>query len=465
MIYFYKKHPTCIIIALWLLITPSIVNSQVAPEISYSKNTIALNEEFFISFLIKKQKLKTFPNFPDIPDFVKTKTSVNQSKSETVVIQSYRPLKKGIFDLENNVIFLNNKSFDLKNTQIKVIEKNAKIPLIIENTSPPNYKTVFDHCELKLEVDKVECFKTESILLKLLLLVHKDNQANLNFFNLKNQLVSITNQVKPNNCWIQDLTDLNEIKLDTNIASSNIKSKYILYQCYINPTKAKNFNIPQLKFQLIKYDFYKSSTEIWWKDTIVTLYSSPIEIKVKNTPKEIENIWTAGEYQLNEELSKKEHYINQAIELKLSISHHGITGLLPSFKTIENKKFNIFVPSEMENMVFKHNNYIGKKTFNYTIIPRVTGEIELSKYFYWIFYNTKTYQVDTLRPSSVIHIASLPNHYSKNEQKYNIKEWEGLLKKSSHKIQNLEQNPLLKWVSNILILLMLIITLYIIFKK
>lgn len=447
-----------------LIACNTFLYAQQTVNVTYSADEIALNEVFLITLTVNGDKVKQVSNFPEIADFAKSNTTYSKEKKQYFIKQYYKPRKKGTFELSDFYIAINQKKHFFKGRKLKVKSTNSKINTA---SSLPDvaYTEVKPHCELNIKLSKNVLFQTQSCLLTVSFQIREDNQVELNFIDLKEQLQAIANAVRPANTWVQDLSSLKEIRLDSSSKFNKQNPTYILYQGYISPIDTGAYRIPALKFKVLKYGVFKSPTEVRRKETVFLLTTDAVSFKALPMPSEIENYWVAGNFYLQEHLIRQKYMVNKAFNFSIIISQQGATGILPEPKLRDNKKFNIFAPQVTEKMQYINQQYVGSKSFRYTIVPKVEGTIDLADVFYWTYFNTTTQAIDTLKPRSKVQVVENKNNSTTAIDVDESGDWNELLNKSSHKIVNLEQDPRLKWVSNILIILMLIVTLYIILKK
>lgn len=450
----------------WLILSGStsecIAENKVS--ISYSDATLGLKDVFCITITVEGEKVKQVSNFPEIADVVKSTTLYSKEKKQYIIKQYYKPRKKGTFELADFTVAINQKSYYFKGITLKVTSKKGQIyspvnaPDVAYNESKP-------HCKLVIRLNKTSLWQSESILLTVGLQIYADNPAELNFVDLKEQLQGISNTVRPAKCWIQRLSSLKVIQQDTASKFNRSNPLYVLYEAYLSPMDTGFYTIPAIKFNMLKYDIFKTSLEVRRREKLYTLSTMPVRFRAMPLPLTLGNEWVAGLFNINESVPNGKFIARKAIDYKFTVSLKGTTGILPEPRILDNEKFDIFAPHVSEYMRKRNGDYWGSKTFQYTIVPKQEGLLELAPYIYWVYFNTSTRRVDTIRSIKKLSIGKNANKIEDNYVAEDRGDWDELFAKSNRKVYNLEQDPRLKWVSNVLIILMLFVTLYIILRK
>lgn len=449
-------------LVLWFGQLPSPAQDKATAVVTYSATRLSLRDVFVITVVIQNEKVKQVSNFPEIADFAKSTTAYLKEKKNYIIKQYYKPLRKGEFELNNFILTINKKVYSFKGAKLFVSSSKVSVtkPVIGPDVT---YEEVKAHCDLKILYSKNNLFQTESCLLTVALTVYEDNKAELNFIDLKDQLKIVAQLVKPSGVWSEDISNLKQVLIDS--TSSKKNTTYILYQGYISPIDTGKYRIPSIPFRLLKYSIFKSPLEIKRKESELKIYTLPVTINSKPLPAKVFGKWCAGQFSMNEKISSDKIVSNKAFNYTITISQKGLSGIIPAPIILDNKNFNIFAPVVEEKMYRNKANYIGTKSFQYTIVPRGVGSFNLSQCFFWVYYNVAKNTIDTLKPFVKIEVTkskeiSLPIYETEE-----AKDWNEIINKSSNKVLHLESDPRLKWVSNVLIILMLLITLYIILKK
>ena len=432
--------------------------------VTYSSPRLGLGEVFVVTVLVQNEKVKQVSTFPEIADFAKSTTTYAKDKKNYIIKQYYKPRKRGAFELGNFSLTINQKTHFFKG--IKLFVTNAKSTANTATIGPEViYQEVKEHCELNVNCSKVKLYQTESSLITVSLTVYDDNKAELNFIDLKEQLKKISSIVKPSGVWSEDISSLKEITIDSSISKKN--TTYLLYRGYVSPIDTGLLSIPAISFRLLKYQVFKSTLEIKRKEEELLLSTRPFKMNIKPfpIPMKADGQWCVGNFSLKEQLNTHQFFANKAFEITLNFSHLGLSGIIPEPIVIDNKNFNIFAPLVTEKMFQHKGNFIGSRSFQYTLVPKVAGTFNLADCFVWVYYNVATNSIDTLKPLTKITVLKGKESSPQANETEEAKDWNELIHKSSNKVLHLKSDPMLKWVSNVLIILMLLITLYIILKK
>src|SRR5690606_26044355 len=107
----------------------------------------------------------------------------------------------------------------------------------------------------------------------------------------------------------------------------------------------------------------------------------------------------------------------------------------------------------------------GTKTFDYFAVPQEPGSYALGDYISWIFFNTRTEKYDTLKSDIVLNITgeSLRNDFiSSNGSKGGIYDH---IASKSNQLQSRASFDMVKVIANVLIVAMLVLTGWLVFRK
>ena len=155
-----------------------------------------------------------------------------------------------------------------------------------------------------IQADKTEIWAGEGVNIIISFLVSDENQADLMFYDIGNQLASIVKKIKPQNCWEENfgIEEINARKVK--VGKKNY-TEYRIYQATLFPLVAKSFTIPSLKLNMLKSKGSGSFFGAPAGEEIKPFYSKPVTITVKDLPDHpLKGNVSVGVYSIEEKLLK-----------------------------------------------------------------------------------------------------------------------------------------------------------------
>jgi hypothetical protein len=441
-------------------------------KISLGKNTITLNEEFSILLTFSKNEKAAFKTFhysafPEIYDMVKVKTFYSEDKEAKVykILQTYKPLKLGVFKLDPFKFKINGEDIHSQGTTIKVnplLNKKEKIEPEIQKliTQEETYDIM-----LSFTSDKKEVFSGEGFTVTLALYIGENNTTKFNFINLYEQALKW--KINPSNC----LTDksspgiIEKPVFDTISIKDKLYKRLKLFQARFYPINTEPVKFSPLAFSLIKYQIAKTTNTFLWKAEETSLNSQALNITVKDLPAhQLKDKIAVGNFQLKEAISSTKLKTGTSFQYVFSIIGDGNMAIADAPKIKENDNFDFYSPEVREYVSMKSGKYLTTKTYQYNILPNEPGLFKMEDYFQWIYFNPTKKEYDTLRSRIPLNVTgeSQKNKYiSSSDPGSFYKDMD----KESNKLKNEEKDESIIFFANIIILFMLVTTAILILKR
>ena len=390
-------------------------------EIKIGKNNIALNEYFTITITVKNGQVKSYSGFPEIKGFVKRGVS-NQSSTNIIngrmsqefsLVQNYQAKQEGKYTLQPFEIAINGVAIPSNGTTIIVgparqrQQTNHWDPFAdffgrSRNNQPQEFIEVKDDAFFAVSTDKKEVFAGEGFNVSIAFYVAETNRAQMDFHDLTTQLNSVIKKVKPTGCWEENF-EIQEIKPETIKIGNKLYTKYELYSSTFYPLNDNEINIPSVAWKMVKYKVAKQRSffgQSHQKD-FKTYYSKKTKIKVKSLPDHpLKDQVAVGSYKFLEGVSKDTFETGESFNYQFSIAGEGNISAIKAPNVKENSGIQIYDPNEMQNISRSNGHVVGKKTFDYYIIPEEPGKYNMGNLFEWIYFNVKTEKFDTLRSNA-----------------------------------------------------------------
>jgi hypothetical protein len=393
-------------------------------KIEMGESEISLNQPFTISIVSNNEKIRTYDNFPDIPGFVKRGTSSSTSTNiingqvsfSQTTTQNYMPLKEGRFQVKPFTITVNGEPIRSKGITVTVgppqqVQSNPFNYDPFEDffgrrDEPKEFVDIKADAFFGLMTNKDEVYVGEGVTATLAFFVAAENRAEMEFYDLGNQLNEILKKMKPNNCWEENFS-IEQIEKEPVVINNRSYMQYKMYQGVFFPLSAEDIVFPSIELQMKKYlrsrrmSFFGNDGQ----EKIETFATKRKVVKVKELPPHpLRDQVAVGNYKLDETISSTSLNTGQAFNYNFKIVGEGnIAGLSEPFVK-EDKSFEFYSPNIKQNINRAGNRVTGAKTFSYHGIPNEPGNYDLKNYFSWIYFNPVKKAYDTLSSNLVLDV-------------------------------------------------------------
>lgn len=269
--------------------------------------------------------------------------------------------------------------------------------------------------------------------------------------------------------WVEELFRPNQLKFK-NVNINGVRYQVsTLYKAALFPITGSEYDIDPLKVKVklqkrrkrqSRDPFFDPFFESFFTETETKILRSPNrKINIKQFPNPIPDGFTGavGNFEINSSIDIDSVFVNEAITFKTSISGTGNLGLFTIPKIIFSDQIDQFPPTEkFEKNVFR-NELSGKMTWEYILVPRVSGKISIPP-IRIVYYNTDLNKWGTLESKSLIVPVRKANNSNYAEDPFSKKDLEFLEQDIRHIKQ---KNP--NWLdinrnNNISILIIYIIS-------
>ena len=213
--------------------------------------------------------------------------------------------------------------------------------------------------------------------------------------------------------WVEELFRPNQLKFK-NVNINGVRYQVsTLYKAALFPITGSEYDIDPLKVKVklqkrrkrqSRDPFFDPFFESFFTETETKILRSPNrKINIKPFPNPIPDGFTGavGNFEINTSIDIDSVFVNEAITFKISISGTGNLGLFTIPKIIFSDQIDQFPPTEkFEKNVFR-NELSGKMTWEYILVPRVSGKISIPP-IRIVYYNTDLNKWGTLESKSLI---------------------------------------------------------------
>lgn len=393
-------------------------------QLELGKTEIGQNENFVITLTVQNGKISGYTSFPDIPGFRKGSPSTSSStsvingqvSSSYSVVQYYSPSKQGTFKLPPFSMTVNGKQLSSRGATIRVgapVNQQAYDPFadfwgeaFKQDASEQEYHDVADDAFFAINVDKRQVYEGQSFVMDMAFYIAVTNQADLQFYQLPEQLERIVKAVKPRNAWEEQLR-IDTISPEYVSIRGKQYRKYKFYESAFFPLSPGTLQIPAEGLKMIKY--LQSSGSSFFganqKETFKVYESAPLSVVVKPLPDSpFKGRVPVGDYQLIEQLNPSQVKTGQNALLRLQVKGEGNIASINAPQVKETDLLTFYPPSTTQQVNFANGHVFGTKTFDYYIEPQEPGTYALKDFVSFPFFNTRTGQYEVLYPKGVLRV-------------------------------------------------------------
>lgn len=470
----------------WLIFVCYSAQSQDV-SIQLGQNEIAQNQYFTISVTVKNDRLKSYNGFPEINGFIKRGTSSSsttniingQISSSQRITQNYEPKAQGNFVLKPFSMEVNGETVQSGGTQITVTapkQRQRRSSFFDDDpfeeffgggrSSPKEFVDVDADAFLAVATDKKDVYVGEGVTATLGFYVSESNRARMSFYDINNQLAEIMKVIKPSSCWEENFPIDQLIGEEISINGKNY-TRYKIFQSTFFPLTLDDIKIPSIGLKMLKYrvaknpSFFGNNTQEDYK----TFYSKEKTIKVKPLPDHpLKNTVSVGNFKLKEKLKPDNLATGESFSYDFRIVGTGNISSVNAPKPPKNRNIEIYEPNVRQNINRSNGRISGSKIFSFYGVPNEPGEHELGKYFQWVYFNPREARYDTLISQKIINVTG-KSRKNIDIAASDMGDFYDRIDFVDNELQSLNKTDYLSWIISALGILILIATLYFIFKQ
>lgn len=428
-----------------LFLVSNFALAQEDVKIELGKKNLLLEENFTIKVFIRNTDKSTTGAFPELPNFTKGAKQKVFSKNPLgyTITQNYTPTKEGNFKIPSFTLNVNNKDYTTESFNIIVNSPNDDSE--DEAISPEKAKS---NAFLAMNVSKNKVYVGEGFKVSLAFYVAENNTIKMDFADdLNAQVDAIAKKIKSPDCLEQRIL-ISDLKGMPTVINGKKYLSYKFFEAIYFPLNNKPINIPAVEFKMIQTN--KNSKEsIVFKDIqqtilVLDLPEHPLKDKV-----------SAGSFSLVEQIETRKINTGKSFSYSFKIVGDGNFSTVNVTSPTDDSFFDFYPPEIKENR--PNGQPSREKLFRYRILPKDSGLYQFDKYFFWVFFNTKKAQYDTLKSGLKIKVLGKTIADKDTDASNDI--FAGIDKLDTSRTETNYQE-VLKNISNLLIICMLIGSLY-----
>ena len=454
-------------------------------SIILGESKIGLNQPFTITVQVDNGRLRDYGAFPDIKGLYKRGTSSSSStniingkmSTSQSITQNYFAEAQGTFKLAPFSMQINGKAVNSPGATItvgpEVQQNNAFDPFssnpfqdMFGDQQPQQYLDLKADAFLALTTDKDEVYVGQGFTTILAFYISEDNRAPLQFYDPAQQLSKILKVIKPPNCWEENFNIENITPEQVNV-NGKLYSRYKIYEAAYYPLNADTIRFPVVPFKMIKYKVAKNPTFFGNNkiEDYKTFYTKEKTVMVKPLPPfPLRDQVAVGNYRLREKLGSGNQETGQSFEYDFIIEGEGNIAGIDQPPVKSGDVFQVYPPDMKQNINRSGDHVTGTKSFEYYIIPNEPGQYDLGRFFYWIFFNTARNRYDTLRSQLAVNVTG---ESRKNEKisDNDVGTFYDQTEIEDNQLASLHGHDWIRYVTNVFIVIMIGISIYVIFKS
>ncbi|NME67904.1 BatD family protein [Flammeovirga aprica] len=453
-------------------------------SIAIGRTEIGQNENFEITLTVKNGRLTKYSEFPDIAGFKKGRPSTSsqtsiingQVSTQQSVVQMYAPTQQGTFKLAPFTMSVNGKSVNSNGATIKVgapVQRQVYDPFAdfwgggsSRNQQNQQFIDVEADAFFSVSTDKNSVYRGEGFKMDISFYVAVTNRAEMDFYKLDEQVTEILKKVKPKNCWEENF---NIESVHSEYVTVNGKSyrQYKIYEAMFYPLNTEDIVIEPTELQMIKYQVAQRQSFFGRnsKETVEVFKSRGRTVKVKPLPdSQFKSIASVGNYRLKQKLSDTEIQTGESVTLEFKVEGVGNISSIREPDLVESEDLLFYPPSVSQNIKRANGKVVGSKEFVYYIEPQEPGEYNLKDFISLTIFNTRTKKYETLYPEGTVVVKGKSLRDAKIS-KTDLGSFYDAMKNADNTLLSMDNTPMIQIILNIFVLIALIITGVLLFKK
>ncbi|WP_158561346.1 BatD family protein [Emticicia sp. C21] len=424
-------------------------SAQEDVRIEFGKKNLLIDENLVITVVITGSDKSTVSTFPEIQGFTKADRKITHAKGQTHnITQYYTPTKEGTFRIVSFELTVNGKAYESELTTIVVT--SPKEDDEEDGTEAISLENIKENAFLAMNVDKGSVYVGEGFRVTLAFYIAETNTMQMGFADdLNAQVDAIAKKIKSPDCLEERINITNIVEEHRTINGKRFLA-YKFFEALYFPLNGQPVKIPSVELRM------DQSKKNGGEKESISFTNKPYTVKVLTLPDHpLKDKVVAGNFSLVEQIETRKINTGKSFNYSFKIVGQG------NFSTINvsspvNDSFFDFYPPEVREV---HNNdlTVREKEFRYRVVPKDSGQQALDKYFYWVYFNTKSKTYDTLK--SKLKIKILGKAIADKESDTSEDIFAGIDKLDTSVIQTNYQE-VVKNISNLLIICMIMGCIY-----
>ncbi|CAN5887971.1 BatD family protein [soil metagenome] len=444
---------------------------------------VPIDQYFTLSVRVEGGEIKLLDPFPEIEGFRKstrfaTTTTTTVSGLATVtksVTQRYAALEEGTFELKPFTMRVNNVTVSSRGGPIIVVpmgagsaEQQAEREEV--ESSPkedPEYLDLKEDAFLSVSTTKKEAYVGEGVMSTLWFYVAVADQHLLQFHDFANQLPVIVRQLRQKNAWAEAIDLIGEVVPEKVMVGGKEYLRYRLHAAVYYPLNAEPLVFPSVRLNMAKYKMAQNPSFAGEsrQEEIKTYISSVKTVAVRELPPHPLRLTApVGHYHLREELNRPSVEAGKSLTYSFTLEGEGNLAAVLAPSPSAEDALEMHPPAVTQQIDRLRTGIKGAKTFQYHLLARQPGKIDLGDYFRFVYFNPTIGRYDTLRSQLTMQVTGEGDANADLQARdmglfYNLIQTEDNTLVSLHRFEEIKRSI------NYLLLVLVVLTLIMFFKK
>ncbi|MCS7018482.1 MAG: BatD family protein [Cytophagales bacterium] len=378
-------------------------------QIEIPKTEISTNESLQIKISVVNGKINEYSIFPVIRGF--TKSDISSGEQQVImggrltqianVVQNYRPLKEGTYNVQPFTMMVNGKQVRFLGTTVTVTAATSAYDFWASPDLEPEVDWVREDVFLAVATDVKEIYAGQAVNVVISFYALQSSPYLLKFpDNLFQLLSAAVKKLKPENCWEENFNIGGQIVPTTVKIKGKDYQQYKIYQSSYYINQPGEVTLPAISLPLIRL-----RPGNYGREEKRNYTSKPITIRVKPLPPHpMREKIAVGKFRLEEKVSQTTVKTGQSFNYDFHIIGQGNFSFLREPDTRRTLSIEMYPPNVQQQINRENGRVLGSKKFSYMIIANEPGNYNMADYFQWIFFNIETQNYDTLKPKISVRV-------------------------------------------------------------
>ncbi len=481
--------------------------------IDHSATDFSIERSFTISLLVPGVDVRPVVAFPDIPGLVKQGISSSSTRTEVasreqtnhLLVQTYLAVRPGIIRVAPFTLAANGQVARASGLVLTVRPGPAAVLAAVQAAARLANANADERAAfLQASVGQPAVYPDEGQRVTLSFFVAENYPYELSFQGLETQIAEIVRKIRPLNAW-EETENITEIVPRPALLKGRRYVEYRLYAATFfllnsRAAPARPLGLPAVSLTVLRRAVgpmpigpasgsasapgtfsATSPASATASAEAITFSSEPVPFRVRPLPAPAGSSNGAGQagqtsvgtFRLTDGLDRGQVLVGQSVRYDIRIEGQGnIAGIQPpQLVQPAATDLTVFPPQVQEQLNRNAAVVSGTKLFRYFLIPTQKGTVVLANRFFWVYFNPRLGQYDTLRPQATLRaVASadgatpgiVPADTLGGSGRPSI--YAGLERISSTE-QTVNWPLLIRAMANVLVVVMLLGTLFVFFKR
>lgn len=382
--------------AAWILIAFLLPTLAMAQRVrAYVQDKLITTDEVMPLLIeVDGPALSKSPNFPDIWGMKKLGRNREQINGKTIYIQTYQPIRPGMFELPAIPVNLGNRTVNTLGITVRV--DRGKLPIMEEMATTLSADRPVD-AFITFELSKTDVLVGQQVRAEIKLWMPPAKRSRYRWN--PQDLEALAGQLIQDKLWFERLLPLPEQPTEETKDGEKYLT-FLFYKAFLFPQEAKTYTMGGGEIFIERLLTHARGNRPARYEQLS--FALPIlELTAEALPESnISKAESVGEYSMTYELGKTSFLTGETIPLKILVKGDGNIAMIPQPKFEEPEQFLMYDPSSNYQVTTSTDTLTGIKTFSYDLVPAFQGNYTLGPIDFY-FFDPKATRYDSIRIDSI----------------------------------------------------------------